>query len=141
MLSSTKMITHNVVCFQCSNVTEIDKNSNSFQVVLKSYKLAEHSFNDQFGNNWLSGKPKLTSLPNQVDFVNSSFCDRECFIEYLKQHMTDDGMLQMTKDEIEQYEDQQPKEVKDLKRVSKALRELEIASDSYNKGLEKNETP
>ena len=120
------MIQHNVICTQCGNISEIDKNSKSFQMVMKSYSLSEHNFNDTFGNSWSSGNKisKAGSL-DRVDFVNSSFCDKDCFVEYLKQHMTDGGMIQMTKEEFEQSEEEQPKEIKELKRIAKAMSDLE----------------
>ena len=126
------MITHQSICRECENQTEISKNSKSFQVVLKSFALSQHHFNDKFGNEWFaSSTKKSTMLPDQVDWINESFCDRDCFIEYLKQHMLDNGMIKITQEELEQMEENQPKEVKEMKRVPSALRDLEQTSNAY----------
>ena len=120
------MIQHLAICSQCGNQSEIDKNTNAFQTVLKVYGLKDHSFNDSFGNNWLSGpKRATTTSPDQVDWINECFCDRDCFIEYLKQKMLDGGMIQMSQEEFKQMEEEQPKEIKELRRVAKALSDLE----------------
>lgn len=119
------MITHQSICKTCGNQTEIDQNTKSFQAVLKVYPLKEHSFNDTFGDNsWFAGNKKTTSLADQIDWINESFCDKECFIEYLKEKMTDGGTLKLSQEEIEQLEEEQP-EVKEIKRISKTLRDLE----------------
>ena len=89
------MIQHNAICSQCGNVDEIDKNAKSFQAVLKVYRLAEHSFNDTFGNNWSSTKTKALP-PDQTDFINSTFCDKNCYMEYIKQHMKQNGIILLT---------------------------------------------
>ena len=68
-------------------------------------------------------------MPDQIDWINESFCDRECFIEYLKEKMTDCGVFKLSQEEIEQMEEEQP-EIKEIKRVSKALNELEQRANS-----------
>lgn len=116
------MIVHNSVCRQCGNETQIDRNTRSFQAVLKVYPLKDHTWNDQFGNNW--GTTKKLISTDQIDWLNESFCDKECFVEYLKEKMMDNGTLKLSQEEIEQMEEEQP-EVKEIKRVAKALRDLE----------------
>lgn len=125
------MILHQSICDECGNITEINKGCKSFQIVLKSYPLGDHSFNDTFGNQWSSAGPKKTiASDGQVDWINSTFCDSECFIEYLKNKMTNNGLLQLSKEELQQLEDDQPKEIKELKKVAKALRDLEEKANS-----------
>lgn len=123
------MITHQSICSHCGNQTEIDKNTESFQAVLKIYPLKDHSFNDSFssGNNWLTNKK--TVLPDQIDWINESFCDKECFVEFLKEKMTDCGVFKLSQEEIEQMEEEHP-EVKEIKRVAKALNDLEQRTTS-----------
>ena len=118
------MITHNAICDRCGNQTEVTSVSSCFQIVLKVYTLSAHPWNDTFGNNWGTSKKSTSSSEDKVDWINSTFCDKECFVEYLKEKMLDNGLIQQTEKEMEEMEKGFP-EVKELKRVAKALKELE----------------
>ena len=122
------MLIHSSICKECGNQTEIDKHSKCFQIVVKSYILSQHNFNDRFTNDWTASTKKSTTPTGQVDWINESFCDRDCLVEYLKQHMLDNGMIKLTEEELKQMEEDQPKE---MKSVANALRELEQMSNSY----------
>ena len=118
------MIVHFCVCDRCGTQTIIDKGTKAFQVVLKSYALSQHGFNDSFGNNWNSTKKSL--LPtDQVDFINASFCDRECFLDFLKEKMLHNGMFHVTREELEKMEEDGKDEMQEIRNVAKQLRELE----------------
>ena len=105
------MILHQAICDQCGNVTEISDGAQCFQVVLKSFSLSDHNWNDRFGNSW-AGQPKKPSVIDQVDWCNSTFCDRECFVNFLNEKMLYNGMIKLNKEEMENLRGDRPEETK-----------------------------
>jgi hypothetical protein len=98
------MIKHYCVCDKCGNQVEIDdENRNLFHCYVSSVPLIEHRFNNPDPSPGFAiagfGELKLASTIKRQ--ISLSFCDKQCFINYMQSNMNANGTFNYTKDEIE----------------------------------------
>lgn len=102
-------------------MTEINSDSKCFQAVLKIWDLSKHSFSDVFDHGWGGSsviKPKKTIETNETDNINETFCDKECFIQFLKEKMTDKGMIKLSEEEMEEKKNRTEKPKSIIKQLN-----------------------
>lgn len=75
----------------------------------------------------------ITSV-TETDLLNATFCDRECFVEFLKDRMTENGLIKLSEEEIQQAEEETEKEIKSMKKsILKDLEDsLPIGGGAHN---------
>jgi len=119
------MIVHYAICDHCGQQNEINKETRAFQASLKVHDLTHHNFNDSFTNQWASSTKKDSkSASGFVDFINLTFCDKECFVYYLNERMTENGQISLTQEELKSLEEKEPSEIQSLKKALKTLENM-----------------
>ena len=102
------MILHYAACNQCGQQIEInEENTIVFQARVQTILLHKHNFNDNFFKEISFGsvKREMTAVRETSDTVSGSFCDKQCFVEYVTDKMQDNGLFKLTTEEIRESVD------------------------------------
>ncbi|MBI2449662.1 hypothetical protein HYV49_05190 [Candidatus Pacearchaeota archaeon] len=117
------MIINYAACDHCGTQTEInEENKNVFQARIQTIILCRWKFNTNFFSEYWPKESDKSSDRGTKNNINLTFCDKECFIDYIKKTMTDNGTMRLSEDEIIAQEEQKEEVAQNIGSLQGALK-------------------